>query len=177
MIYIENDKISLVRYGHKDDKDMYDCWNDIETQKGFNSIFDESFEEFCDFDINEYHFWATIISKEKECPIGTVRLCSDVTNPDLAIWIYRPYRCKGYGTEAFCLAMEFCFTNYYLNEIVAGCYKDNIKSFKMLNKLGFIRNEEDDSMEKNIFMGENTIQLAFRITYDDYIKRRKSTLI
>ncbi len=47
----------------------------------------------------------------------------------------------------------------------------------MLNKLGFIRNEEDDSMEKNIFTGENTIQLVFRITYDDYIKRIKPTLI
>ena len=60
-----------------------------------------------------------------------------------------------------------------LNEITAGCYEDNIKSFKMLNKLCFIRNEEDDSLEKNIFTGERTTQLAFRITYDDYIRRRK----
>lgn len=177
MKYIENDKISLIRYRHEDDKDMYDCWNDLETQKGFNAIFDESFEEFCNFNIDEYHFWATIISKEKRCPVGTIRLCSDVASPDLAIWIYTPYRCKGYGTEAFNLAMEFCFANYHLNKIIAGCYEDNIKSFKMLNKLGFIRNEKDDSIEKNIFTGKNTIQLAFRITYDDYIERRKLTLI
>lgn len=176
MIYIENYKISLIRYRHEDDKDMYDCWNDIETQKGFNCIFKESFEEFCDFNIDEYRFWATIISKETGCPVGTVRLCPDVANPDLAIWIYKPYRSKGYGTEAFNLAMEFCFANYHLNEIVAGCYEDNIKSLKMLNKLGFIRNEEDDSIEENIFTGKNTVQLAFRINYNDYTKRRKSTL-
>ena len=47
MIYIENDKIRLRRYSHEDDREMYDCWNDVETQKGFNGIFDESFEEFC----------------------------------------------------------------------------------------------------------------------------------
>lgn len=46
----------------------------------------------------------------------------------------------------------------------------------MLNKLGFIRNEEDDIIEKNIFTGENTVQLAFSITYDDYIKKGKSAL-
>lgn len=43
----------------------------------------------------------------------------------------------------------------------------------MLNKLGFSRNERDDSIEKNIFTSKNTIQLAFKITYDDYIKRRE----
>ena len=87
VIYIENDKISLVRYRHEDDKDMYDCWNDMETQKGFNGIFDESFEDFCNFNIDEYLFWATIISNQERCPMGTVRLCSDVSKPDLAIWI------------------------------------------------------------------------------------------
>ncbi len=172
MIYIENNKISLIRYSHEDDKDMYDCWNDIETQKGYNAIIDESFEEFCDFNIDKYRFWVTIISKEKRCSIGTVRLCSDIINPDLSIWVYKPYRCKGYGTEAFHLSMEFCFTNYRLSEIVAGCYEDNLKSIRMLRTLGFSRNEKNDLVEKNIFTGKITKQLAFRITYDDYFRRK-----
>lgn len=177
MTYIENEKIRLIRYRHDDDKDMYDCWNDIETQKGFNSIIDESFEEFCNFNIDEYRFWATIISKEERCPIGTVRLSSDVMNPDLAIWIYKPYRCKGFGTKSFYLAMEFCFTNYHLNDIVAGCYEDNIKSISMLKKLGFIKSDEDDSIEKNIFTGKDYIHLAFRITQSDFKNRKDLTLI
>ena len=94
----------------------------------------------------------------------------------MAIWIYKPYRGKGYGTEAFNLAMEYCFAKYNLIEIVAGCYQDNIKSSNMLKKIDFLRNEKDDSTEKDIFTGRNTKQLAFRITYDDYNKIRKSTL-
>lgn len=46
-----------------------ECWNDVETQEGFNYIFNESFEEFCDFNIDEYRLWATIILKEKRYPI------------------------------------------------------------------------------------------------------------
>ena len=170
-MYIENNRISLIRYSHSDDEDMYDCWKDPETQKGYNSILDESFEEFCYFEIDEYDFWATIISKEKRCTIGTVRLSYDVSNPDLSIWIYKPYRSEGYGIEAFKLSMKFCFLQYNLKEIVAGCYEDNIKSINMLKKIGFSRNEIDDSIEKDIFTGKRTTQLAFRITYDDYMKR------
>lgn len=68
--------------------------------------------------------------------------------------------------------MEFCFTNYHLNEIVAGCYEDNIKSIKLLTRLGFIRNEKDDNIERCIFTDKEIVQLAFRIMYEDYIKRK-----
>lgn len=173
MVYIENHEIALIRYSHKDDKDMFECWSDIDTQKGFNYVMNESFEEFRQFNIDEYRFWATIILKETECPIGTIRLSCDMENPDLAIWIYRPYRNRGYGTKAFSLALEYCFTEFNLKEIVAGCYEDNSNSKKMLTTLGFVRDKGKDSVEKNGFTGKETVQLAYRIYRDMCTAHRK----
>lgn len=134
MKYIESDKILLRRYTHNDDIDMYKCWKNIETQRGYNFVINETLEEFCKFDFNEYFFWATIVSKEENCSIGTIRLSKDLKNSDLAIWVYESYRGREYGTESFHLALKFCFSKYKLNEIFAGCYEDNIKSLKMLRK-------------------------------------------
>lgn len=54
VIFIENNEISLVKYTHDDDKEMYKCWLDIRTQKGYNFAFDLSFEEFHETDISQF---------------------------------------------------------------------------------------------------------------------------
>ena len=47
MYIIETETIGLRKYTHGDDYDWYLCWQDIDTQKGYNGIFDETFDEFC----------------------------------------------------------------------------------------------------------------------------------
>ena len=42
MFIIENDLIGLAQYTHADDVDMFACWQDIDTQKGYNGIFDQT---------------------------------------------------------------------------------------------------------------------------------------
>ena len=46
MFVIENEHLGLRQYTHADDHDMYLCWQDIDTQKGYNGIFDQSFDSF-----------------------------------------------------------------------------------------------------------------------------------
>lgn len=168
MFIIENETIGLKQYTHEDDYDMYECWQDIDTQKGYNGVFSETFEEFSIFDINRFKFWVTVIDKKTNESIGTLRLGLDEVCPDLAIWIYPKYRNKRYGTAAFQLALTYIFNTYDYKEISAGCYQDNSYSLKMLKKLGFVRYPDGDEVEINCFTGEPTTQLEFRLKKGDF---------
>lgn len=164
MFIAENDVIGLAQYTHADDVDMFTCWQDIDTQKGYNGIFNQTFEEFKVFTIERFKFWVTVTDKKINQKVGVLRLGLDEVCPDLAVWIYPQYRNSGYGTQAFALALNYIFKQYSYHEISAGCYEDNINSLKMLRKIGFVRYPSGDCMEKNCFTGEKTIQLEFRIT-------------
>ena len=163
MYMIENEDIGLVPYTHEDDADMYLCWQDPQTQKEYNFVFNQPFEAFTKTDISRFKFWVTVIDKKLNQRIGVLRLGLDEICPDLAIWIYPPYRNQGYGTKAFRLALAYIFDNYPYQEIGAGCYCDNVYSLKMLHKLGFVRIPVEDEKEPNCFTGEETIQFSFKI--------------
>jgi RimJ/RimL family protein N-acetyltransferase len=168
MIFLEDDTILLRKYSHCDDLDMYACWQDTETQKGYNFICKETFEEFRKFDIDRFPFWAAIVEKGKNVNIGTVRLGPVGECPDLAIWIYQEHRNLGYGTRAFTLALQYCFAAFNLKCISAGCYQDNEKSIKMLQHIGFVRYPQYDTFETSAFTGEPVKQLEFRITSETF---------
>lgn len=169
MILFEDDDIALTQYTHDDDIDMYECWNDIDTQHGYNVVFTDSFDEFIKFDIEKFRFWVTVIDKRRNEKVGTLRLGLDKICPDLAIWIYPQYRNIGYGTRSFRLALKFIFQNYRYKEISAGCYSDNTYSMKMLIKVGFDRYPDGDAVETNCFTGESIVQKEFRISRDTVI--------
>lgn len=163
MFITENQMIGLMPYTHNDDYDMYMCWQDIDTQKGYNGIFTQSFDEFQKTDIHKFKFWVTVVDKNTEERVGVLRLGLDEMCPDLAIWIYPSQRNKGYGTEAFRLALNYIFDKFQYKEISAGCYCDNEYSLKMLRKIGFARYPEGDGHEINCFTGKETTQLEFRL--------------
>ena len=164
MFFIENDVIGLRQYTHEDDREMYLCWQDPGTQKGYNIVFDLSFDQFRKQDIGRFRFWAAIIRKETNESIGTLRLGPDENCPDLAIWIYPAFRNQGLGTQAFRLALQYLFEHYHYDELSAGCYCDNVASLKMLKRIGFVHHPQHDQKEPNCFTGEETTQLEFRIT-------------
>ena len=140
------------------------CWQDIDTQKGYNGIFDQPFDKFQMTDISRFRFWVIVVDKRINQRIGVLRLGLDEKCPDLAIWIYPQYRNKGYGTQSFALALKYLFAEYGYAEISAGCYVNNVNSLKMLKKIGFVRYPEGDEKEPDCFTGEETTQLEFRIT-------------
>lgn len=163
MFIIENETLGLRRYTHEDDYDMYLCWQDADTQKGYNGVFRMTFEEFRTFNIDRFPFWVTVIDKKTNESVGTLRLGLDETCPDLAIWIYSMHRNKGYGTASFKLALEYIFEHFDYCEISAGCYCDNVYSLRMLESIGFLRYPEGDEDEIHCFTGKPTTQLEFRL--------------
>ena len=165
---IENETIGLRQYTHADDRDMYACWQDTDTQKGYNGIFRESFETFAAFDISRFRFWVTATEKRTGKGIGTLRLGLDPVCPDLAIWVYPAYRHQGYGTASFRLALTYLFRTYAYPELSAGCYEDNLYSRKMLEKLGFRHYPAGDAVEVSCFDGKPIRQYEFRLRKDDF---------
>lgn len=160
----ESHDLGLLQYTHDDDQDLFACWQDIETQKGYNCIFNQTFEDFQSTDIARFKFWVTILDKKLNQKVGVLRLGLDEHCPDLAIWIYPQYRNHGYGTASFALALRYLFNQYHYQEISAGCYEDNTYSLKMLRKIGFVHYPNEDIVEDNCFTDQQTTQLELRIT-------------
>lgn len=156
----ETNRIAFVQYTHEDDCDMLVCWQDHDTQKGYNYAFDGSLDDLSNIDIAAFPFWVVVVDKSCGAKIGVLRLSSE-EEPDLAIWIYPQHRGKGYGTEAFSLAVDYIFRNMNLRKIYAGCYCDNRASLRVLEKVGFVRNPAGDQKEANCFTKESIIQLSF----------------
>lgn len=167
-IFIEDEELALIQYTHEDDMDMYTCWLDKATQKGFNYIIDETFEEFFKTDISEFHFFSSIYDKLTKQIVGVVRLAPKKYEPDLAIWMFKPYRNKGYGKKSFLLGLKYCFNILKLEKVFVGCYENNVASLKLINGLGFSRNEKDDVKEVDVFTKQDIIQLGFSLTFDRF---------
>ena len=164
----ENNQIGFVQYTHNDDTDMIACWQDRDTQKGYNYAFDGSLDDLSSIDITAFPFWVVAVDKSSGAKVGVLRLSSG-EEQDLAIWIYPQHRGKGYGTEAFSLAVDYIFRNMNLRNIYAGCYCDNKASLRMLENVGFSRYPAGDQQEENCFTGEPTTQLSFVRTIFDGI--------
>lgn len=164
MFLIENSLIGLTPYTHSDDGEMFSCWLDMDTQKGYNCKYEQALEGFRHVEIERFPFWVTVVDKKLDRRVGSLRLGLDEICPDLAIWIYPEYRRRGYGACSFALALKYIFSNYQYPEIAAGCFEDNLYSMRILEKLGFIRYPEGDTVENDCFTGQNRTMQEFRIT-------------
>ena len=161
-VYIANETISLVQFVDEDIRDNYNNWLDLATQEGFNFKFNQTYEEYCQKERRQRWIAAIMLNNTKQI-IGTIGLSPITSPPDLAIWMYKDFRYNGYGTAAFRLGIEYCFSNLELDYVYAGCYEHNSVSMKMLAKCGFQRHVEGDVTETHFLTNEPIIQYDFII--------------
>jgi ribosomal-protein-alanine N-acetyltransferase len=160
-VYMQNDVISLSEYiDSEDDINCYLCWQDKDTQNGYNYKMICSYEEFIKQE-EKSRFIATIIRKSDNACIGCIFVSPEFASPDLAFMIFKPYRNMGYGTMAFSLGVKYCFEELKLDKIHAGCYMDNQASISMLKNCGFVPHPEGNSHEKHYLTRKDTVQLDF----------------
>ena len=165
----ETDELGLLQYTHDDDYDMHRCWQDIDTQKGYNGAYYQSLEEYsASIDIDRFKFWVTVTDKASNCKVGSLRLGLDEKCPDLAIWIYPEHRNKGYGLKAFRLSLEFIFNTCNLDEIYAGCFADNKYSMAILTRLGFEHFPAGDVTEPHFITGEDATMFEFKLSREKF---------
>jgi len=160
-IYTSNEILSFVEYQKSDDRALYENWQDPEMQRGYNGIYFTSFEEFEKRDSLRGRFFAMIRLNSTNEIIGSVGISPPETEPDLAIWIFGPYRRQGYGTSAFALATKYAMDELNIPELHAGAYPDNIGSQKMLKKCGYIPYPAGNIPEKHYITGEDIIQMDY----------------
>jgi len=160
--YVSDEVVVLCEYVEAiDDPDLYACWLDEDTQRGYNRAAACTFEEWSQGGGFLHRFIAAIVRRRDGARVGAIFLSPEGAAPDLAIMIYAPYRGMGYGTRAFSLGARYCFDSLSLDFVYAGCYPDNRASRKMLEKSGFQPHPEGDVREKHYLTGEDVIQLDF----------------
>lgn len=94
-------------------------------------------------------------------PAGYVFLSPASSEPDLAIMMFDGFYGRGYGTEAFSLAADYCMERFGLDHIYAGCCGGNLRSRRMLEKCGFAPHPEGNQAEKHYLTGEEIVQYDF----------------
>jgi len=171
-VYIKNDIISLTEHLPEDNEELYNGWLDEEVQKGFNFKLDKTFDEWLSRNIEREEFHLTsncaVILNENNKLIGSIGVSMFPDEPDdLSIRIFKPYRKQGFGTMAFALGAKYCFDVLGLEKIYAGCYPDNIRSMKMIEKCGFVSHPEGNVAEKHYITGEPVTQFDFVLCKND----------
>lgn len=169
-VFIKNDIISLAEYMPSDDVDGYNDWLDEETQRGYNHKFTKTFDEYSKEGL-AFPFEASIVLNKNNSLIGSIGVSemNDLQLPDLAIRIFKPYRNQGFGTMAFAMGAKYCFDFLGLEKIYAGCYPDNIKSMKMIEKCGFVPHPAGNIEETHYITGELVTQFDFVLTKENFI--------
>ena len=155
------ERVSLVEYlPDADDPLTYENWLDPVTQEAYNFQMKKTYEEYHEGESK--HRWnAVILRNDDRKIIGSVTLSPEGSAPDLAINLFRTFRGLGYGTEAFSMALKYCFNNFGFTEVYAGCYEHNAASRKMLEKCGLRPNPEGNCEERHFLTGEPVVQFDF----------------
>ena len=174
-VYVKNDIISLAEYLQKDYQELYDGWLDEEVQRGYNFKWNKSFEQYLAESLEReelnYTSNCAIILNENNQLIGAIGVSRYPAEPyDMSIRVFKPYRSQGFGTIAFALGVKYCFDILKLDKMYAGCYPDNIRSMKMIEKCGFVPHPEGNIQSKHYITGEPVTQLDFVLTRENYNK-------
>ena len=62
---------------------------------------------------------------------------ADADRMELGYWLGREFWGRGFATEAANVVLDYAFGAVRASEITAGCFVDNIRSARVLGKLGF----------------------------------------
>ena len=82
-------------------------------------------------------------------------------SPDEIVLFYiiaEEFRCRGYATQCAVELLRFAFEDMLYDMVTGGCAKDNLASFKVMEKAGMLHNEvyEDGGlgfyMDKEMFL-------------------------
>ena len=181
IFYTKGRVVGLTEFLMEDYRPFYQTWKDLSTQRNFNTMhYWESYEDFLALFTNPdrppQRFNATIVRLKDRVPVGRISLAPAHLEPDLGIWIYKPFRFKGYGTETVQLSVDFIFGEFELEYIVAGISEHNQPSINLFTKVGFFRASELDGIEDTVFGVGKITQLGFRINKPKpTVKTRKQT--
>ncbi|WP_202710337.1 GNAT family N-acetyltransferase [Sporosalibacterium faouarense] len=132
----------------------------------------ESWFEEIQNDQGKKHVRLGIFIKEDDSVIGDIALQDiDWKNRSCSIGLgfsKKRYRCKGYGTEAVNIIMEYGFNNLGIERITANTLEQNIAAQKSLDKNGFVL--EGRERKAVYFAGQKWDKLNYSILREEFNK-------
>lgn len=124
--------------------------------------------------------WSIVLKKTSEC-IGQISVHEahdeDKSVDDKAIrgigWFIDPrYHRQGLATECANSIIKYMFEEVAITEIRTSAAIENVASWRLMEKLGFIRQKEI-SKTKYTFLEKEKKCYTYKITKDEYKKREK----
>lgn len=115
------------------------------------------------------HELVWIIEKQDDCNVvGIIGLTprDDVGKVELGYWLGRQFWELGFATEAAKMVLNYAFGPASLPEIISGCFDDNVRSARVLNKLGF--NIVSKSMRSCLAEGKELPHLDARLSREEW---------
>ena len=117
----------------------------------------ESYEDFLAMfthpDRPPQRFTASIVRLQDQATVGRISLAPAYLEPDLGIWIYEPFRFKGYGTEVVRLAVDYIFRALELDYIIAGIYEFN-RRVSIYSPKSALRGSPNSTRPKRAFLAK-----------------------
>lgn len=131
-------------------------------------------------------FQWSIIIKDTDVCIGQLSVQSrnseDSLVTDDAIrgigWFIDPaYQGLGYATEAAEAILDYMFNEVGIDEIRTGAAVDNPASWRLMEKLGFVRRGDELHKTKYTYVDEPVDSYSYGLTKEEYMKFRKAKVI
>ena len=110
----------------------WECYLDIESVKGYL----EKWQEF----YNQNALYWGVFLKENDDLLGAVYLCDENSHAEVGFISYcfgSKFRGNGYATEAVKAVLKFGFFQEEYSNITTFCARSNIRSQRVLERLGF----------------------------------------
>lgn len=154
MIFYETDNLILRNYQSKDVHDYFEYMSLESTalHEDFDPFSLEECEKAVSDRLMDDTFWVAVLKKNDKV-IGD--LCfrkNDYETYEIAYDFNEKYGGKGYATEACKMLIWHIFTVLNGRRLYVGCNEDNVKSWRLLERLGLRREAhciEDVSFKKD----------------------------
>ena len=182
---IETDRLILKRGTMDEQKRLWEILMIPDVNRYFLTVPTKFREKLKDWDKQEKFYeedikhandnnvfkWSIFLKETGEC-IGRVS-CQENDKNNLAIrdvgWLIDPkYHKKGYGTEAAKAMIQFMFLECEIEEIITVAAICNEASWKIMERLGFIRQKET-KMVQYTFLDEPTEIYLYKMNRERYL--------
>ena len=115
-----------------------------------------------------------ICKKGSDSPIGSIGfhrndLAEDDDEYELGYWIGKPYWGQGLVPEAACAMLKYAFSTLGMKRIWCGYYDGNLKSRRVMDKLGFVYNKRTEGIKVPL-LGEVRVGHSMILTREDWEK-------
>jgi|GEM_PF-2396094 len=157
---------------------VYDTWHHIDVQRNLNFVDDDSFEVWLDKErAADHRCWldCAVISLADGKPAGIVQLGSIKAGPELVMLLLPGYRGRGLGTEAARLIIDYGFAVLGISRVGGGAHESNHASQHMLDKLGFVRDPDEDEPSNNTWGEGKVTELCYHLDRDTWLRTRRWT--